>query len=111
MVVKRAGGRRQLLAVVAPNAYLMVSENHSAASAAFREPLLCSPANSSNRSRLVHYVPNMDSGTDPYPLVVVTTFCSGGLGSCWPWQGEYCQVFGLTLRFLRQDTHSAAPLS
>ena len=56
--------------------FWLVSENHSAASAAFREPLLCSPANSSNRSRLVHYVPNMDSGTDPYPLVVVITFCS-----------------------------------
>jgi hypothetical protein len=103
--------RHAAAASIASNAYLMVSESHSAASAAFREPLLCSPANSSNRSRLVHYVPNMDSGTDPYPLVVVTTFCSGGLGSCLPWQGEYCQVFGLTLRFLRQDTHSTAPLS
>jgi len=30
--------------------------------------------------------------TDQYPLVVVITVCSGGLGSCWPWQGEYCQV-------------------
>jgi len=45
--------------------FWLVSENHSAASAAFREPLLCSPANSSNRSRLVHYVPNMDSGNGP----------------------------------------------
>jgi hypothetical protein len=89
----------------------MVSENHSAAFAAFREPLLCSPANSSNRSRLVRYVPNMDSGNGP----ISTCGCNYGLlcalGCCWPWQSKHCQDFGIMLLFLRQDTHNTAPLS
>jgi hypothetical protein len=33
------------------------------------------------------------------------------LGSCQPWQSKHCQGFAITLRFLRQDTHSTAPLS
>jgi hypothetical protein len=69
--------RHAAAASSASNAYLMVSENHSAASAAFREQLLYSPANSSNRSRLVHYVPNMDSGNGP------TSSCSRNYVLLW----------------------------
>lgn len=94
------------------NAYWLVSENHNTAYAAFREPLLCSRVNSSSRSRFLHYVSIMDSGyRTRYPLVVITTVCSAGLGSCRLWQGKHCQGFGITLRFLRDDTHSTAPLS
>jgi hypothetical protein len=111
MVVKRAGGRRQLLAVVAPNAYWLVSENHSAASAAFREPLLCSPANSSNRSRLVHYVPNIDSGNGPISTCSRNYVLLWVPGKLLALARRVLPSFGITLRFLRQDTHSAAPLS
>jgi len=102
----------RLVLFAKPNAYWLISENHNTASAAFREPLLCSRANSTSRSRFWHYMSIMDSGYRTlYPLVVVNTVCSAGLGSCRPWQSKHCQGFGITLRFLREDTHSTTPRS
>jgi len=61
------------------NAIWAVSENLATATAAFREPLPCSTAISSGRSRFRQFVSIVNSGYRiRYPHVAVATSCSTG---------------------------------
>jgi hypothetical protein len=77
----------------------VVSENHSAAPAVFREPLPGSEVNSSNRRRFRQYVFVANSGYRiRYPFAAGTTLCCAERESSRSWQASITEVLSATLR-------------